>query len=186
MTDLVVHAPIDGWLCALAEVPDEAFAGGMVGEGAAIDPTGDHVVAPFDGVVAGLPASRHAVTERSADGVEVLIHVGLETVSLGGRGFTAHVAEGDAVRRGDLLLSLDLDVIADGVRSLVTPVIVVDGAGQISAISPGRAVRAGEPILRVSAKGERVSSETGPTLERTVRPALPHGLHARPAARNAA
>lgn len=186
MTEVIVHAPIDGWLAPLTDVPDAAFAGGMVGEGVAIDPTGTRVVAPFDGVVAGLPASRHAVTVRSVEGVEVLIHVGLETVSLNGRGFTAHVSEGQAVKTGDLLLTLDLDAIADGAASLMTPVVVVDGATAVTALDTNRAVRAGEPILKVSSAAQKQGGSAGPVLERRVRPSLPHGLHARPAARIAA
>ncbi|MEG1029954.1 MAG: PTS glucose transporter subunit IIA, partial [Brevundimonas sp.] len=90
--ELIVHAPIDGWACALDEVPDDAFAGRMVGEGLAIDPTGVTVRAPFDGVVSILARTGHAVSIRADQGPEILIHLGLETVSLNGAGFTAHVA----------------------------------------------------------------------------------------------
>lgn len=186
MTELTIHAPFGGWLLGLGDVPDEAFAAGMVGEGVAIDPTDTQVRAPFDGVVAGLPASRHAVTLRSAEGVELLIHVGLDTVALAGEGFTAHVAEGDAVRTGDLLLSLDLDQIAQGARSLVSPVVAVAGATQVRPLRPGRAVTSGEPVLQVVAGEAQAAAAAGPTLEREVRAALPLGMHARPAARIAA
>jgi len=185
VSEVVVLAPMTGWLAPLAEVPDEAFAGGMVGEGAAIDPTDTVVRAPFDGVVAGLPASRHAVTVRSPEGVEVLIHVGLETVALNGAGFTVHVAEGATVRASDPLLTLDLDVIAGGARSLMSPVVVVQG-GAATAIAPGRRVQAGEPILRVAVAGQAAMDAGGETLTTTVQAPLPHGLHARPAARIAA
>lgn len=185
MTPVIVLAPMAGWLAPLGEVPDAAFAEGLVGEGAAIDPTDAVVRAPFDGVVVGLPASRHAVTVRSAEGVEVLIHVGLETVALNGSGFTVHVAEGAAVKAGDPLLTLDLDVIADGARSLMSPVIVV-GGGAATAIDPGRSVRAGEPILTVVIEDGAGLGGQGETLATTVRAPLPHGLHARPAARIAA
>ena len=185
MTSVVVHAPMAGWLAPLGEVPDAAFAEGLVGEGVAIDPTDAVVRAPFDGVVVGLPASRHAVTVRSAEGVEVLIHVGLETVALNGAGFTVHAAEGAKVKAGDPLLTLDLDVIADDAKSLMSPVIVV-GGGAAMAIDPGRSVRAGEPILTVVIEDGAAVRGQGETLTTMVRAPLPHGLHARPAARIAA
>ncbi|PZU53251.1 MAG: phosphoenolpyruvate--protein phosphotransferase, partial [Brevundimonas sp.] len=174
-----------GWLAPLGEVPDAAFAEGLVGDGVAIDPTEPVVRAPFDGVVVGLPASRHAVTVRSAEGVEVLIHVGLETVALNGAGFTVHAAEGAKVKAGDPLLTLDLDVIADGAKSLLSPVIVV-GGGAATAIDPGRSVRAGEAILTVVIEDGAAVQGQGETLTTMVRAPLPHGLHARPAARIAA
>lgn len=183
MNERVVLAPVAGWLTPLADTPDEAFAGGMVGEGVAIDPTDTVVRAPFDGVVAGLPDSRHAVTVRADDGVEVLIHVGLETVALAGRGFTAHVAEGARVKAGDALLTLDLDVIVDGAKSLMTPVVVVGGGAVVRPLSPGRKVAAGEAILSVAVAASRAAETAAQTLTRLIRAPLPHGLHARPAAR---
>lgn len=186
MSEHVVLAPMAGWLTPLGETPDEAFAGGMVGEGVAIDPTDAVVRAPFDGVVAGLPASRHAVTIRSDDGVEVLIHVGLETVALNGQGFTAHVAQGARVSAGDPLLTLDLDLIADGAASLMTPVVIVGGGAAVRPLSPGRKVAAGEAILSVTVAAATVAQAPSQTLTRLVRAPLPHGLHARPAARIAA
>lgn len=186
MTALTLHAPFSGWLVDLAQVPDEAFASGMVGAGVAIDPTDAQVRAPFDGVVAGLPATRHAITLRSAGGIEVLIHIGLDTVALAGAGFTAHVAEGDTVRTGDLLLSLDLDRIVEGARSLISPIVVIAGAGEVQSLDTERLVTAGAPILRVTAAAARYQVIAGPELEREVRPVLPLGLHARPAAKVAA
>ena len=189
MSEVLVLSPMAGWLAPLTDVPDEAFAGGMVGEGAAVDPIDTVVRAPFDGTVVGLPASCHAVTVRSPEGVEVLIHVGLETVGLNGAGFTVHVAEGVAVKAGEPLITLDLDRIAEGAKSLMSPMIVV-GGGSATVLSPGRRVRAGEPILRVvaqdGAEGGATTASKGATVSTIVRAPLPHGLHARPAARIAA
>lgn len=185
MREVLVLSPMTGWLAPLSEVPDAAFAGGMVGSGAAVDPTDAVVRAPFDGAVVGIPASRHAVTVRSPEGVEVLIHVGLETVALNGLGFTLHVAEGASVKAGEPLITLDLDLIAEAARSLITPVIVAEG-GTATVLSPGRRVRAGEPILRVVVQDGATTASEGPMVSTTVRAPLPHGLHARPAARLAA
>ena len=186
MSPRIVLAPMAGWLAPLADVPDPAFAGGMVGEGVAIDPLDAVVRAPFDGVVTGLPASRHAVTIRSDDGVEVLVHIGLETVALGGVGFVAHVAEGARVKAGQPLLTLDLDRVAADAASLISPIVVVGGGRAAEALSPGRRVEAGEPILTVAPQSSAPLRADEASLSRSVSGPLPYGLHARPAARIAA
>lgn len=185
--ELIIHAPIDGWVCELDEVPDAAFAGRMVGEGLAIDPTGMMVRAPFDGVVSSLARTSHAVSVRSDTGPEILIHLGVETVSLNGAGFTAHVAAGDRVRTGDLLLTLDLEVIVSGAKSLISPILLV-GDGEVHPLPLNRLVEAGEPIMAVrqTAVAGMTPSDSEARLTRTVRAPLPHGLHARPASRLAA
>ncbi|MET0272287.1 MAG: PTS glucose transporter subunit IIA, partial [Phenylobacterium sp.] len=144
---LVLDAPLNGWAAPLDEAPDPVFAGRMLGDGVAMDPTSESLHAPCDGVVVGLPASRHAVTLRADNGAELLLHVGLETVALGGEGFTAHVAQGQRVRRGERLLSFDLDGLAGRVRSLLTPVVLTNGdAFEIVSRALGREVRQGEPL----------------------------------------
>ena len=95
-----------GWAAPLDEVPDAVFAERMMGEGLAIDPLEGLLRAPCDAEVISVPASRHAVTLRLANGAELLIHIGLETVGLGGEGFTAHVAAGQSVATGDPLIAL--------------------------------------------------------------------------------
>ncbi|WP_296171909.1 phosphoenolpyruvate--protein phosphotransferase [uncultured Brevundimonas sp.] len=185
--ELIVHAPIDGWVCALEEVPDAAFAARMVGEGLAIDPTGMTVCAPFDGVVSSLARTGHAVSVRSDQGAEVLIHLGLETVALEGQGFTAHVTAGTRVKTGDPLLTLDLEVVAAGAKSLISPILLAN-EGEVRLLPLNRLVVAGEPIMTVhqAAIAVSTSGDGGAVLTRTVRAPLPHGLHARPASRLAA
>lgn len=185
--ELIVHAPIDGWICSLDEVPDAAFAGRMVGEGLALDPTGMTVRAPFDGVVSSLARTGHAISVRADAGPEVLIHLGLETVSLNGAGFTAHVAEGARVMTGDPLLTMDLEVVAAGARSLISPILLVS-PGEVRLSPLNRLVEAGEPIMSVRAATPAASTpgDGAGALTRTVRAPLPHGLHARPASRIAA
>jgi phosphocarrier protein FPr/phosphocarrier protein len=181
---LVVAAPIDGWVAPLDEAPDAVFAERMMGDGIAIDPTGSTLVAPFDGVVAALPASRHAVVLRADCGAEVLMHVGLETVALGGEGFVAHVKEGGRVRRGDPLLSFDLDALAQRARSLITPIVLTNGERfAILDRAQDRRVAAGEPVMALAPRGEeRIAATGGDAVRAIVTLAFEHGLHARPAA----
>lgn len=189
MDRLVIHSPVDGWATPLDEVPDEVFSGRMLGDGVAVDPLGSTIHAPFDGVIGALARARHAVSVRSDSGVEVLIHVGLETVKLEGEGFTAHVAEGDRVAAGDLLLTLDLERVARNAVSLVTPVVVTgDGFVLHDRISNQR-VRVGDPLMTLSLEAVSTDGDIAAgsnAVSGEVRPSLPHGLHARPAGRIAA
>ncbi|WP_040847028.1 PTS sugar transporter subunit IIA, partial [Nitrospirillum viridazoti] len=145
VTRLTLLAPLDGWATPLDEVPDPVFAQRMMGEGLALDPTGATLRAPCDGVVLTIHRARHAVTLRADCGVEILMHVGLETVALGGRGFTVHVAEGALVRAGDALIDFDMDLLAREAKSLLTPLIVAGGpAATVVEARTGAPVRAGE------------------------------------------
>lgn len=123
----VVIAPLSGALRQLEEVPDPVFAGKMVGEGIAIEPSEGLVVAPFDGEVVQLFPTLHAVGLRSKSGLEILIHIGLETVSLEGEGFEAFVKQGDRVKMGDKLIAFDLDIINKKASSTITPIIMTNG-----------------------------------------------------------
>ncbi|HET6628552.1 MAG TPA: phosphoenolpyruvate--protein phosphotransferase [Woeseiaceae bacterium] len=184
---LVLAAPISGWVVPLDDVPDAAFAGRMVGDGAAIDPTDSVLRAPCDGVVTAIAAAGHAVTLRAESGAEILLHVGIDTVGLQGQGFTRRVEQGAGVRRGDPLLELDLDRLARGAKSLVTPVVVLDAA-RFPVTLPGkdRLIRAGEPFLEVGGaprlRDEESATPAEPDAATDVIVHLPHGFHARPAA----
>jgi phosphoenolpyruvate-protein phosphotransferase len=186
-SDLVLLSPLDGWACSLAEVPDPVFAEAMLGDGIAIDPTSGVLRAPCDAVVFNLHAARHAVSLRTEGGLEILLHVGLETVALGGEGFEAHVAAGQAVRAGDALLSFDLDRVARRAVSLISPMVITEAAGfSIAERHADRLVSAGQPLLRLSAGARAtapVASPGGAASTRAVVVPLAHGLHARPAAR---
>ncbi|RWR18068.1 PTS beta-glucoside transporter subunit IIBCA [Microbacterium enclense] len=126
-TDTVVLAPVDGTAVPLSEVPDAAFADGSLGKGVAIRPTSGAVYAPFDATVVAAFPTGHAVGLRGVDGVELLIHVGLDTVKLGGEHFALKVASGQQVKAGDLLLEFDGDAIERAGYDLITPVIVTNG-----------------------------------------------------------
>lgn len=119
-----IQSPITGNVVELTEVSDEAFASGMLGKGVAIIPEQGEVYAPCDGEVVALFPTGHAIGIKSADGVEVLIHVGMDTVKLEGKGFTPMVKQGDTVTRGQLLLKFDMELIKEQGYSLITPVII--------------------------------------------------------------
>ncbi len=183
---LIITSPLRGWATTLDSVPDPVFAQRMMGDGVAIEPLGDTIVAPFDGEVVTLHDAGHAISLRSAEGAEVLIHIGLDTVMLKGEGFTPLVAIGQTVARGDPLIRFDLDAVALAAPSLITPVIITNAeAFAISRRSTDCAIGACEALMTlvpVQANVRR-SSDDGIVIEQTVKLALPHGIHARPAAR---
>ena len=111
---------------SLSQVPDETFSGGMLGHGFAVEPAEGKVYAPFDGVCEMMFDTLHAMGLRSDQGVALLIHVGLETVSLDGKPFTAHVKSGDRITKGQLLLEFDMDAIKAAGCPVITPVLVTN------------------------------------------------------------
>ncbi|MDR2703090.1 MAG: PTS glucose transporter subunit IIA [Cellulomonadaceae bacterium] len=121
-----VRAPLSGQVIPLTEVPDPVFAGGMMGDGVAIIPSQGKLFAPFDGEVAAIFPTGHAVGLRSADGAEILMHIGIDTVALNGKGFKANVVQGQKVRAGDVLVDFDIPTIEAAGYKVVTPVIVTN------------------------------------------------------------
>lgn len=119
-----VLAPLSGTVLPLENVPDATFSSGLLGQGVAIIPNDNRVIAPFDGEIASLFQTKHAIGIQSETGVEVLIHVGIDTVKLDGQHFTAHVKVGDKVRAGDLLIEFDRHAIRSAGYDLATPVII--------------------------------------------------------------
>ena len=186
MSDVTLLAPFAGWLTPLDEVPDPVFAGRMMGEGIAIDPTDAVLRAPADGTVIAIPATAHAATLQLANGAELLIHIGLETVALGGQGFRAVSLVGAQVKAGDPLIEIDLDVVARAARSLVTPIVVANEGFTFVAEKASRSVSRDQPIGTVRGASVAQAALTGETYERKARIESAHGLHARPAARLAA
>ena len=138
--DLTLTSPMAGTTVALSDVADEAFAAGALGPGIAVSPAaGAVVVAPCDGKVSVAFPTGHAYGIKSASGVQVLIHIGMDTVKLEGRGFTPRVAKGDVVKRGDVLAEVDWDVIREAGYDTITPMVVTNKKkfGEITPVAPG-------------------------------------------------
>ena len=123
---MVVKAPMDGIVLPLEQLPDETFAAAILGPGCGIEPTGGTVYAPFDGKVTSIVSTLHAVGLESTEGIELLIHIGMDTIALRGSGFTPLVREGQAVKAGTPLLNVDLDAIRAAGLSTESAVIVTN------------------------------------------------------------
>lgn len=193
---IVLLAPLTGPIVPLADVPDPVFSGGMFGDGIGIDPLDGKLVAPCAGVVSHLARTGHAVTITTPQGAEILLHVGIDTVELNGRGFVAHIEAGTRVEAGDLLITFDQDAVARTAHSLVSVIAIANSdAFDIVERAPGGVVIAGESVLltlrakRDAEAGAGTGAGTGMGAGATTeahRPIVltqPGGLHARPAAR---
>ena len=146
---MTVMLPIDGKVIPLEQLPDETFASAILGPGCGVEPTGDTVYAPFDGTVTQIATTLHAVGITSNDGIELLIHVGMDTVDMKGQGFTVLVKENQKVTAGTPLLKVDLDAIRAAGHPTATAIIVTDGAGdEVKMLAEGD-VAPGTPLFKV-------------------------------------
>ncbi|KHA72812.1 PTS mannose transporter subunit IIC [Pseudomonas chlororaphis] len=183
---LQLLAPLSGVLMALEQVPDPVFSGRVIGDGLCIDPTSSTLHAPLAGVISNVQASGHAVSITDDHGVQVLMHIGLDTVNLGGQGFTRLVEEGQRVVAGQALIEFDADYIALHARSLLTLMLVVSGEPFTWLIAPSGQVETGQPLLELAgaqAAGEAaVVAEGQAVFSPSLKLPNPNGLHARPAA----
>mgnify|MGYP002510058837 FL=1 len=145
-----IFAPAAGKLVPLSEVSDPTFSEGILGQGAAVIPTGNQFFSPVDGTVNTVFPTGHAAALTSSDGVEVLLHIGLDTVKLNGKHFTIHVEEGQQVKKGDLLLEADLEQIKAAGFDTITPVIVcnTEEFAEI-AMAEAQDVEAGDVVLNL-------------------------------------
>ncbi|MFJ3155718.1 phosphoenolpyruvate--protein phosphotransferase [Pseudomonas protegens] len=184
---LQLLAPLSGVLLPLDQVPDPVFSSRVIGDGVCIDPTSQTLCAPLSGVVSNLQHSGHAVSITGEQGQQVLMHIGLDTVNLAGKGFTCLVEEGQQVSAGQPLIEFDADYLARHARSLLTLMLVVSGEAVTGLVSGSLLVELGQPVLQI----EPVCAEEGAKVEGAEAEALfskplilgnPQGLHARPAA----
>jgi phosphoenolpyruvate-protein phosphotransferase len=186
MTGILLGAPFAGWAASLDQVPDPVFADRMMGEGVAVDPLEDVLRAPCDAEVIAVAPTAHSLTLRLANGAELLIHIGLETVALAGEGFAAQVEAGAWVRQGDVLIRFDIEEVAARAASLLTPMVIASEGYRVTRIGGDRVVAAGEPLLEVTpARQDRsdTSDQGGATATAEIVVAMANGVHARPAAR---
>lgn len=122
--ELIITNPIKGEIIKLEEVPDVVFSEKILGDGFAVKPQDNRVYAPVDGTVRVLFPTKHAVAIKTEDDIEILVHIGVDTVKLNGEGFTAYIKQGDKIKKGDLMISFDKELIEDKVKTLVSPIII--------------------------------------------------------------
>ena len=148
---LMVASPIKGKTVELSQVSDPTFGECMLGKGVAILPAEGKVYAPTDGEISMMFETHHAVSMVTTEGIELLIHIGLETVALKGDGFEAHVQSGDQVKKGDLLLSMDLENIKAAGYDIISPIVVcnTDDYTDVQGI-PSKQVSAGDQIIKIT------------------------------------
>ena len=147
---IIISSPITGNADDLSAVPDEAFAGRMMGDGAAVTPTDAIITAPEDGEVAFVFDTKHAIGFETESGVELLIHVGVDTVSLNGEGFEVFVENGQKVKKGDAMMKINIPYLTEHAPSLCSPVLCtdLDDNQKIRLLAKGE-VKAGEPLFAI-------------------------------------
>ncbi len=150
---ITVCSPISGMAADLSAVPDEAFANKMMGDGAIVTPSDPIVRAPEDGEITFVFDTKHAIGFRTDSGLSLLIHIGIDTVKLDGKGFEVSVKNGQKVKKGDPMMKLDLDYIRENAPSLATPVVCteLEESQKVRLLKEGQ-IRAGEPLLAVESR----------------------------------
>lgn len=147
---VMIASPFDGNAAELETAPDEGFAGKMMGDGAVVEPTEDTVKAPVDATVSFVFPTKHAIGLETEDGMEMLLHIGIDTVKLNGEGFEVLVEEGAKVKKGDALIKIDLEYIKNHAPSLVSPILCTDLSDnqKIRMVKTGK-IKAGEDLFAV-------------------------------------
>ncbi|MBE2898926.1 PTS glucose transporter subunit IIA [Pasteurellaceae bacterium 20609_3] len=145
--EVEIYAPLSGEIVNIEDVPDVVFSEKIVGDGIAIRPTGNKIVAPIDGVIGKIFETNHAFSMESKEGVELFVHFGIDTVELKGEGFTRIAEEGQEVKKGDTVIEFDLALLEEKAKSVLTPV-VISNMDEITSMekSAGQAV-VGETVV---------------------------------------
>ena len=152
-TVVTIYSPMNGKVIELKEVPDEAFAQKMVGDGCAIEPDKGIICSPIDGQLMNIFPTNHAIIFETIDGLEMIIHFGIDTVKLDGKGFQK-LREPGPIKIGDEIVKYDLDDIKDGVPSTRSPIIInnMEKVEKIEVLSLGKVIKIGEPIMKITLK----------------------------------
>ncbi|MGZ3724650.1 MAG: phosphoenolpyruvate--protein phosphotransferase [Pseudobdellovibrio sp.] len=184
-----IYSPLSGLVVPLEMVPDQAFAQKLVGDGISVDPVDQILKSPVDGVIEFIHPACHALTIKTDNGTDVLIHIGIDTVKMKGEGFKALVKKDQKVKAGDALIEFDLDFVATQAKSLMTQILISNPEGREFnfSVSGGSFVHSGESLFDLTSTSQHQSvasaaAETGPQHTRSFICALPTGMHARPAA----
>ena len=159
---LQICSPLNGTVATLDSVPDPVFSEKVLGDGCAVVPTDGKIYSPVDGEISSIAETNHAYGFSSDDGLEILVHFGLETVALKGEGFTPHVKVGDKVKVGDLVAEVDTELLKSKGINLITPVLVCDGADDLEMSVTDGHVKAGDKLISY---GEEVVTEEAPKAE---------------------
>ena len=152
-TIVTIYSPMNGKVIELKEVPDEAFAQKMVGDGCAIEPDKGSICSPIEGQLMNIFPTNHAIIFETIDGLEMIIHFGIDTVKLDGKGFQK-LREPGPIKIGDEIIKYDLDDIKDGVPSTRSPIIInnMEKVEKIEVLSLGKVIKIGEPIMKITLK----------------------------------
>ena len=152
-TIITIYSPINGKVIELKDVPDEAFAQKMVGDGCAIEPDKGSICSPIDGQLMNIFPTSHAIIFETIDGLEMIVHFGIDTVKLEGKGFQK-LREPGSIKIGDEIVKYNLDEIKGGVPSTRSPIIInnMEKVEKIEVLSLGKIVKIGEPIMKVTLK----------------------------------
>lgn len=161
MGKISIIAPLSGEIVALEQVPDPVFSEKTLGDGIAILPENGKIYSPVNGTIASIAATKHAYGFESEDGLDILVHVGLETVGLNGEGFTVYKNVGDTVKVGDLIAEADLDLLKSKKLNLITPVLLCDGMDEKQMNPCSGKVKAGQdPAILITQAEEETTQET--------------------------
>ena len=152
-TIVTIYSPMNGKVIELKEVPDEAFAQKMVGDGCAIEPDKGSICSPIEGQLMNIFPTNHAIIFETIDGLEMIVHFGIDTVKLDGKGFQK-LREPGPIKVGDEIVKYNLDEIKDNVPSTRSPIIInnMEKVEKIEVLSLGKIVKIGEPIMKVTLK----------------------------------
>jgi PTS system beta-glucosides-specific IIC component len=146
----IIKAPLKGEVVELSSIKDETFASGIMGKGVAINPTKGKLVSPVNGVVTSIFPTLHAVGITSEDGVEILIHIGMDTVKLEGKHFKSYRKDGDTVSVGDVLIEFDMDAIKEAGYDLLTPIVITNSSQYTDVIATDKhSINIGENLMTV-------------------------------------